>query len=137
MAPVTLWKRLVAFTYDSLIVIALLMLATALSILVRGGNPIFPEDGFAYSLFQLYLGLVILGYFVGFWHFGGQTVGMKAWKIRVIDIDTNAPPSIKKALLRALLGVLFLGIGLLPALWRKDRCTIYDTLTRTQLLLTS
>lgn len=123
---ISLWKRIVAFTYDSLIVIALLMAATLISLLATGGEPIFPEDGLRYSIFQVYLGFVITAYFVSFWHFGGQTIGMKAWNMRLIDLKTGKPPSFGKALLRFILALLWCGIGMLPALWRKDRATVYD-----------
>jgi len=136
MVPTSLWKRFVTFIYDSLIAIALLMAATALSLVITGGVPIFPEDGLKFHLFQIYLGLVIISYFVFFWSYGGQTVGMRAWKVRLIDITTHKPPRFKIALLRCILALSNLvlgGIGFLPALWREDKATVYDLLTKTRL----
>ena len=36
---------------------------------------------------RVYLLSVCFGYFGGFWVHGGQTLGMKAWRIKVIRLD--------------------------------------------------
>lgn len=132
--PISLFKRLVAFSYDSLIVIALLMATTALVMAMNGGVAVFPEDGLRYYILQTCLLSVIACYFGLFWAFAGQTIGMKTWKIRLVDVKTQQPPSLSVCLVRITLAVVTFGIGLLPALWRKDKATLYDIVTRTQLI---
>src|SRR5690606_38139322 len=88
-------------------VTAILMLATFLALYARGGKP-FGYNNLAY---QLYL-LVWAGtYFVWFWTKSGQTIGMLAWKIKLIN--PNGHLNMKQASKRYLLGFLgFWGLGL-------------------------
>jgi uncharacterized RDD family membrane protein YckC len=73
-------RRLGAILYDSFLLVALLMLATALLLLLNGGQPIPPHT----FLYQAYLLVVAYLYFDYCWRHGGQTLGMKAWKIRCV-----------------------------------------------------
>lgn len=134
MKPISLFKRLVAISYDSLIVIALLMAATALGMAVNGGVAIFPEDGLRYLVLQSCLLGVIISYFMLFWAYSGQTIGMKTWKIRLVDVKTQQAPRASVCLLRIVLALGLFGVALLPTLWRKDKATLYDTFTGTQLI---
>ena len=65
---------------------------------------------------QAFLFVVLGGYFAWFWSHGGQTVAMKAWRIRVLRAD-GAPLSIAHALLRYLLGWLWFAPALLALWW--------------------
>ena len=55
---------------------------------------------------QAFLFVVLAIYFVWFWTHGGQTVAMKAWRVRVVAAD-GQPLSQGRALLRYLLGWLW------------------------------
>jgi uncharacterized RDD family membrane protein YckC len=64
-----------------------------------------------------------MAYFTSSWRRGGQTVGMRPWRIRVTRED-GGTPSIQQALIRALVAaaplvLLMLEpvIGLRPTLW--------------------
>jgi len=80
-------------------------------------------------IFQVYL-LVVTGiYFVSFWRWG-QTLPMKTWGIRLTDTQGH-PPTVSLSILRyllALLGLCFLGVGLLWALFDHDRQFLHDRL---------
>ena len=72
-------RRLAAFLYDSLLLIALFFGVASIAIALNGGqatqNPAF------------YVLLYVVGFifFTWFWRNGGQTLGMQAWRIKVIS----------------------------------------------------
>lgn len=94
----SLFKRIGAWVYDLFILGALLMLATlvALSFVVIG-QKIGVLDLSAYKdqgdflgqspFFLIYLCSVIIGFYAYFWTKAGQTIGMKAWRLRVQNSD--------------------------------------------------
>lgn len=85
--PCELWRRLLAMSYDAVIVIALLMLATALAMLAGFREMTALRD----PGFTLYLAGVCLLYFSLSWHRGGMTLGMRAWRIRIAARDGGLP----------------------------------------------
>ena len=76
-APVI--KRLLAIFYDSLLLIAVLFLAMVALLLISGGYPFQAGN----PLITTYLLVVSFMFFGWFWTHGGQTLGMRAWKLRV------------------------------------------------------
>jgi len=129
----SLWRRLGAIFYDSLLVVALLFLATIPFIAVRGGEPVDSSGNLAY---QITLALVIYGFFVGFWSRTGCTLGMQSWGLRVETSERQAP-SVRQATLRlvaAALSWLPLGLGFLWQLWDKDSLTWHDRISGTRLM---
>lgn len=77
-----LLRRGGALLYDALLVLGVLFFATAIMLPFRGGMA-FSTQGWGHAIYQVYLLLAVYGFFAGFWVRGGQTLGMKAWKIRV------------------------------------------------------
>jgi uncharacterized RDD family membrane protein YckC len=119
--------------YEALLLIALLMVAGFIFQMFR--NPAAPG---AKPFFQLYLFLVLGGYFTWFWTHGGQTVSMKTWRIRVEAVD-GTPLRFPRAALRYGLawgGVLLVGLGFLWALVDRDGQFLHDRLARTRLVKT-
>jgi uncharacterized RDD family membrane protein YckC len=102
--------------YESLVVAAILLVA---SFAFLGATTVRLE-GLARHLFQAYLFLVLGLYFVWCWRRGGQTLPMKAWKLRVVRRD-GAPLDTPRAVLRYVLAALALGAGVVAAavLWRE------------------
>lgn len=93
-----LFRRLGAYLYDLFAVVSLLILATLLAILVVIiGNYFNIINISAYKdvadylannlLFAAYLAAVIIAFYGYFWSKAGQTVGMKAWRLRVQNSD--------------------------------------------------
>lgn len=89
-APAHLGWRLAALSYDLFPVIALLFAASALMLLVRGGEAVAPESFGAY-LEMVWLWAVCGAYFVLSWRRGGQTLGMRPWRLRVVDAGGRSP----------------------------------------------
>lgn len=121
-----LWKRLAALFYDSLLLFALLMVANAAAFAIKRGV-IDPHN----PLYQLYLLMVAALFFCGFWVVGGQTLGMRTWRLRVQCRD-GRPLGWWRALWRFLLAVPSVGlagIGLWWMLVDRDGLALHDRLS--------
>jgi len=133
-----LLRRLAAISYDLLLLIALLVAADALVLLPLGiGWDIPPERIASHPVFRLYLLSVIVGFFCWFWLRGGQTTGMRAWRVMLVR-DSGDALRLRDALLRqaaVLLSLVALGIGFLWSLWDAERLTWHDRLTGTRLVM--
>lgn len=120
-----------AILYDGLILVGLWMIAAAIVVISAGGAV---ENG---SLgFQLFLLLVAFAYFGGCWRFGRQTVGMRAWKIR-LEAE-QAPPDMASLAIRFLVAIGSLaaaGAGFWLALFRADAATWHDRASHTRLVV--
>lgn len=86
------WRRLAALVYDLLVVIALLMVAAGIGtlvaeLLVPGLNSNSPDTLRHHPLYLAWLLLWWFGYYAWSWRKGGQTVGMKAWRIQVQSVS--------------------------------------------------
>lgn len=104
--PAGLGRRLGAMLYDTLLILALFFLTGFIWVPISG-------DVVTGLLFQLTLIVEIVAFFGYFWRKQGETLGMRAWKIRVID-EAGALPSWQRILLRlciAPLSVAAFGIG--------------------------
>ncbi len=84
--PASLFKQLLAMLYDSLLIISILFLATAILLPFNQGEAV---GGLFYNLYLL---IVIYIFYSWFWRKSGQTLGMKVWKILIID-DYGYNPS--------------------------------------------
>ena len=128
-----LLRRLAAGLYDGLLVIALLVRPTLLAMALRGGEPIPPGN----LLFQALLLLTAGAFFTWFWSHGGQTLGMRAWRLRV-EQQSGAPLSLGIALLRfviSLVSVAAFGLGLLWILFDADKLAWHDRATGTRVVV--
>lgn len=80
---------------------------------------------------------VVLGaYFIWYWHHGGQTLAMQTWKIR-LSTPNGVQPSLARLVLRYVLAwpsVIYLGVGLLWALFDRDRQFLHDRLAGTRVV---
>lgn len=125
--------------YDGLLIFGLLLLASMMVTLPVG---ILLGEAAANALpgnpwFRLWLALVPPLFFVLFWLKGGQTLGMRSWRLRVIR-DDGQPLAWRDALKRlvgALLSWLPLGLGYLWILVDRDRLAWHDRLSGTRLVL--
>lgn len=130
--PAGILRRLAAGVYDLLPLAAILMLAAALVLPLTGGRGVPPGT----LWFQLYLLAVAFAYYGLSWRRGGQTIGMKAWRIRVTRED-GTPPTWGDVAVRfaiALVGTAALGVGLLAALFDPRRRMWHDVAAGTLVL---
>ncbi len=80
--PAGLWRRLAANLYDGLLLVAIWICGGLVVVLLRG-EAVPPLTWW----FELYLLALAFGYLGWSWIRGGQTVGMRAWRIRVQRAD--------------------------------------------------
>ncbi|MGM0517037.1 MAG: RDD family protein [Pseudomonadota bacterium] len=121
-----LWRRAAALFYDTLFVVALLILATFLALIVTRGESV-PPEGPAQWLYRAWLLLWVAGYFVFFWCRFGQTPGMKVWRLLLLRSTDTA--CLGPALARFAFGVVSLclaGLPFLAALTDEKRRTWID-----------
>jgi uncharacterized RDD family membrane protein YckC len=126
-------RRLGGVLYESLTVIALWMLASAI-VTTAFDNA---THGFARWLLQGASLLTVSGYFLWCWTHGGQTLAMKTWRIRVLT-KNGAPLTFFQAMQRlflAIAGLLAGGIGFWWALLDKDGQFLHDRIAGTRLVL--
>ncbi len=81
---------------------------------------------------------VLMGFYMYFWHKFGQTLGMKTWRIQVVDSQTYQLPTYSqcgKRALGALLSLALLGFGYWSQLIHPKGRLLHDLLSGTQLIL--
>lgn len=115
-ATASLRRRLASLLYEALLVAALLLAAAALFYIAAPGL----IDGALRLLLQICLTAVLTVYFLYCWCRSGQTLPMKAWKMRLVD-NQGRLPSTQRALARLALGALTLGASCagLAVLWKR------------------
>lgn len=127
------YRRCGAILYDSLLILALLIIGTVLLLFLTQGQAISAGNTF-YQAYLLFLGG---GFIIWFWVHGGQTTGMAAWRLRLVTFE-DKPITVKQAVLRLLIAMpscLLGGLGLFWSIWDKNNMTVYDRLSKTKLVL--
>lgn len=120
-----LLRRLMAIFYDLFLLMAILFLAMAIfNATFNQGKAIEPNSPYA-IISSFYLGSIIILYFGWFWTHGGQTLGMKTWKIKLISNNSQSV-NWKQALIREATAVISWGMLGAGFIWsvidRKKRC---------------
>lgn len=108
------------------------MVATAIALPLNQGEAF--DSGNPWL--QAYLFSLALGFFLLFWRKGGQTLGMRAWKIKLVT-SSNGSPGYAQLLVRAItgaLGIALLGVGVLWSIVDRDKLAVHDRLSRTRLI---
>jgi uncharacterized RDD family membrane protein YckC len=131
-ATAGVWRRLAAGFYDLLLLAAVWMLVTLIVIVLRGGEAVSPGA----LPYQLLLFAVAAAFHISSWLRGGQTLGMRAWRIR-LEKRSGADIDLRTGLLRFAAGVLTVlscGAGLLWLLVDRDGLTWHDRLANTRVI---
>ncbi|NQX88636.1 MAG: RDD family protein [Halioglobus sp.] len=131
----SLLRRLSALIYDTLLVIALVMVINGLALAVV--SQISEQDVLSPPLVQCLTALTISGFFCVFWITNGQTLGMQAWRIQLVDFEGHRP-NMTKALIRcvgATISAGCLGLGYLWCLVDRNKRYWHDYLSHTELIL--
>jgi len=139
----SLWRRLAAIAYDAVLLAGILVVASAVVTLPVGlilgraaAETVFAAPGFRWPFF-VYLLAVLAGFHLWFWTHGGQTLGMRSWRVCVVR-EGGSALTLRDALARygaAVLSLLPLGLGFWWALVDPDRCAWHDRLSGTRLVL--
>lgn len=129
-----LLRRFGAILYDALAAFSVLFVADALVIIPLQGIWGIEDIG-RHPLFQLFQVLVVGAFYCGFWTHGGQTLGLRAWRLRVVR-DDGRPLRWQDALKRcvaALLSWLPAGLGFVWAAFDREGLAWHDRLSGTRL----
>ena len=114
LTPAPLWRRLVAATYDLLLLTGLWLAATfsawAISHLLGAEGALPP------TFMRAYLFAITFGFYGWFWTHGGQTLGMRAWRVQVRGID-GQNVNWSSAMLRFTVAIPSWGLAGLGMLW--------------------
>lgn len=130
----SLLRRLGAVLYDTLLLAALLMLASFLYVPLAD-QALAPP--FNRAIYQLYLLMIGLAYFGWFWVHGGQTLGLRTWRLRLVARDGGAVTWMQavRRFLAAIVSWLCLGLGFLWVLVDREKLTWHDRFSGTRLIL--
>ena len=138
-APV--WRRFAALVYDSFILLALSFAYGA--VLTAAGAAMHPDMPHDYQpMFHsplVIVGwfLVLAGFYAWFWKRGGQTIGMKTWRIQLVNTKPK-PISWSQIGLRILVGIpatLCLGISYWFRLIDASGDCLHDKLSHTHVIV--
>ena len=131
-------RMLAAMLYDLVLLFGILLLATTLVVIpLKISHEATTLDGNLLLLFQLYLVAVIIIFYTWFWSHGGQTLGMRTWKFKVVS-QSGEQLSLLHAFKRLLLALLTLapaGLGVWWKFFDSDNQTLYDRLAGSRLIL--
>ena len=133
MAKPGLLRVLAVIVYDFLLLVAVLFLATAILLPFNGGEA-FTSHKIFYSLYLLAVSFFFYGWF---WTHGGQTLGLRAWKTRVLNSE-HGVISWQQAFIRFIVALLswgLLGLGFLWIVIDKNQRSWHDMASKTELFL--
>jgi len=121
--------RLLALVYDLLPIIPLLFIISGLFLWLNGGRTV--EANPLMQWLDLFASWGLVGaYFVFSWRRGGQTIGMRPWRLRVVAAD-GGQARLRALWLRYLVATATLGLGLLWAFVDRERRGLYDIVAGT------
>ena len=140
----SLLRRFAAMVYDTLLIMAISILygavMTGINVAVKG----IPETGerVSWGVFGIvvFIGWIItIGlFFCYFWHKSGQTLGMKTWRMKIVNSDNLNCPGYAQCIIRficAPLSLCFLGAGYWFMYTNTERQTLQDKISKTRTLL--
>jgi uncharacterized RDD family membrane protein YckC len=131
----SLLRHLAVVVYDLLLLISVLLFASAIAVGVNavatGGQAIAAGNPF----FFLYLLAVSFLFYGWFWTHGGQTLGMRTWKVFLLS-DTQHKISWRQAFLRFIVAIpswFLIGIGFWCQWFGKGQKSWPDLISHTYL----
>lgn len=121
-------RRLASILYEALLLFAVAFFAAWVFLFASGGRD--ATSGWPRYVLQLLIALMFAAYFLWSWLRGGQTLAMKAWQIRLVDVTPG------KALLRLVLAALLVPtlVSIVWAVFDRDQQFLHDRLARTRLV---
>jgi len=122
-------RRLLCMVYESLIVLALLLVGGLVAVwLPASENGV---EGANRLALQVWIAGLLAAYFAGCWWRFGQTLAMKTWRLVVTTAD-RSPLQPGRSLLRLFLAAATLPVSIVWPLFDKDRQFLHDRLAGTR-----
>jgi uncharacterized RDD family membrane protein YckC len=130
-------RRLAALVYDAFLLVALLMVFTGGALFFTHGAAVVPATaGNWVYVYRAGLVLVIAGYYALNWRRSGQTLGMRAWRLRTVS-DSGRTLSWGAVILRICFGFIAWAPAALGVLWLyldPEHLALQDRLSRTRVI---
>jgi len=126
----SLIRRLLAIFYDLLLLLGVLFAVSACAVALNKGESV------SHPAYYLALIVTTFLFFGGFWTHGGQTLGMRTWKIKIIS-DNGNKVTWRQAAMRfcaAVVALIPIGIGFLWMLIDSERLAWHDRWSTTRLI---
>jgi len=112
--------------YEACLVFAVAFFAAWVFFFASGGRD--ATSGMLRHELQVFVAAVVAAYFLWCWLRGGQTLAMKAWRIKLVDVTP------RRALVRLALAFLLLPLSIVWAVFDRDRQFLHDRLAGTRLI---
>lgn len=120
MPTTPIWKHFAAFLYDVFPLLGVFLATSLVVLLAREGIPVERYSPW----FTALLLFEFAGYYVYSWKVGGQTLGMRAWKMKIFPNTKNQDTlTWGQASFRLLIGTVstcLFGLGLFWKLFSKN-----------------
>lgn len=144
-ASPSLLRIFASMVYDSLLLAAISIAYGALVVAIRVAITGQPEAGHriewgmaAGTLVTLGWLLSLMFFYIYFWQKFGQTLGMKTWRIQLVDAQSHQLVSYSQAITRslaAMLSLAVLGVGYWLSLAHPQGRLLHDVISGTRLIL--
>jgi len=124
--PYVLLRRLFAFLYDCLLLIAVLFVVMGVAVVLNNNEAVVHPTRF------LLWWIVGFCYFSWFWRRDGRTLGLQAWKLHVKP-DNAMKMTWKQCFIRYVAGTLLFGITYVSMPFRNDRKAMHDVISKSNI----
>lgn len=132
-------RRFAALIYDGLLLVALLMPYSLIVVLVHGGAVTEASGPLRWWAFRGGALAIMAGYYVLNWTRSGQTLGMRAWRLRVLT-EAGRSLQVGRAVARFFWGIAAwapFGLGVLWLYADPQNLALQDRLSRTRVVVLS
>ena len=119
--------RILAMVYDTLVIFGIWMLTIVLLVTVN-------RDVVYGAWLQSVLYVELFAFFAYFWMNRGQTIGMLAWRLRIVGTTRISFITVLLRFVGALAGAAFFFVGYAWILFDPQRRSWSDLLSRTQVV---
>ena len=132
-----LWRHLLAMLYDTFLLLPLFMASSFVLVAAFGATEDISQPTVPVWVTRISWPLILTIFFGLFWRKSGQTLGMQAWRIKLVSKSGERITwrTVITRVFAAALSAAPGGLGYWWALWDRDRMTWHDRISQTQLVL--
>ena len=126
-------RRVGALLYDAILLLGLMMVFTALILTLTDGEAIKAGNWY----YRGFLVVMVVSFFTWFWTHGGQTLGMRAWRLKLVTTQDQVP-RVQACLWRLVFAAISLagfGLGLIWVIVDPENRSWHGRRSNTQLVL--
>jgi uncharacterized RDD family membrane protein YckC len=130
-------RRFAALLYDGFLLIALAMPYTWVVVLIHGGAVTEASGRLIWWAYRAGALAIMAGYYVLNWTRSGQTLGMRAWRLRTLT-DSGKPLQVAQGVARFCWGLVAwapFGLGVLWLYADPAHLAVHDRLSRTRVVV--